>query len=458
MAEELKTTQQQTTLRDFLNVVFKRKALILGMIGAVTVLVLLLNAGKPIIYESSSRILVRRGEQMDVLSGSVRYLGWAEEVASQIQVILSDEVFERAAVIFEDSVKANGLPENWRFNPASVRADVLGESNAFVIKYVSVNPDVCQLGCEVMTVAFREHYRERKQPPELTDFFASQIADVEDEIEHWQEKRTNFLNEEQFYGAAQTAGALKNKMDRLEAELLTLDREISSQTLRLESLREHSQLSGAELEERLAFSASQGELYQAGLVQNIKFKLQTLQLEKEELENKFTDKHPEVIAVNEQIATLRKDLEQQVKNAYEAAQDHMAQLKAGRREVVKELDAAEAEWDAIPNRDRRLTEFDNTITRLKDKLSLMLDQQSQAEIASASRAEWEVTILSHAGRPIAKRTRDYVRMALGPMLALVVGLGVAFFLESLDHSLKNMAEVEEYLNTRVLATISEFRK
>jgi len=49
-------------------------------------------------------------------------------------------------------------------------------------------------------------------------------------------------------------------------------------------------------------------------------------------------------------------------------------------------------------------------------------------------------------------------MALGPMLAAVVALGVAFFMESLDHSLKNMAEVEEYLDTKVLATISEFRK
>jgi capsular polysaccharide biosynthesis protein len=49
-------------------------------------------------------------------------------------------------------------------------------------------------------------------------------------------------------------------------------------------------------------------------------------------------------------------------------------------------------------------------------------------------------------------------MALGPMLALVVAMGVAFFLESLDHSLKNIAEVEEFLDTQVLATISEFKK
>jgi uncharacterized protein involved in exopolysaccharide biosynthesis len=309
-----------------------------------------------------------------------------------------------------------------------------------------------------MTVAFREHYKERKQPPELTDFFASQIADVESELEYWQGKRTEFLNKEQFYGAKQTADATKNKMDELESRLLDIDQDISSTTLRAQTLQSYAQMSGEELQERLAVSAAQSELYQSGMVQTIKYKLQGLALQKEELEEKFTDKHPEVIAVNDQIAELRRDLVRQVRNAYEATNNGLRQLRARRAEVEKELAKARREWDAIPDRDRKLTELDDTIQALQDKLKMLLGKQSETEIVSASRPEWEVSILSHAGPPSAKRTRDYVRMALGPMLALVVGLGVAFFLESLDHSLKNMAEVEEYLDTRVLATISEFRK
>ncbi|MND04096.1 hypothetical protein D3C83_242210 [compost metagenome] len=36
-----------------------------------------------------------------------------------------------------------------------------------------------------------------------------------------------------------------------------------------------------------------------------------------------------------------------------------------------------------------------------------------------------------------------------------MGLGVAFFLESMDHSVKTQAEVEEYLSLPVLATIAD---
>jgi uncharacterized protein involved in exopolysaccharide biosynthesis len=452
------STRSETTLRDFLNVLFKWKYLVLSMIAAVTVLVFLLNATKPLIYESASRILVRRGEQSDGLTGSIRYLGWAEEVSSQIQVILSDDVFRRAGEMFADSVQSQGMDPSLRFNAASVRADVVGESNAFVISYVSGNKDVCQLGCEVMTLAFQDYYKERKQPPELTDFFAAQIADVREELESWQTRRNQFLNKEKFYGATQTAGALKSKMDRLDAELLDLDREISVQQLRVENLRRASKLSGAELEEELAFSTSQGELYQTGLVQQIKFKLQNLRLEKEDLEQKFTDQHPDVKAVNLQIEGLLADLERQVENAFRVAQDHLTQLEVQRKEVVQNLTQAKVEWDQIPDRDRQLTDIDNTIASLQTKLDMLLSKQAESEIAVASRTEWEVDILSHAGPPFTRRTRDYVRMALGPMLALVVAMGVAFFLESLDHSLKNIAEVEEFLDTQVLATISEFKK
>jgi capsular polysaccharide biosynthesis protein len=48
-----------------------------------------------------------------------------------------------------------------------------------------------------------------------------------------------------------------------------------------------------------------------------------------------------------------------------------------------------------------------------------------------------------------------VRLALGPILSVIIGLGLAFFLESMDHSVKSRAEAEEYLDAPVLATISE---
>jgi hypothetical protein len=51
-----------------------------------------------------------------------------------------------------------------------------------------------------------------------------------------------------------------------------------------------------------------------------------------------------------------------------------------------------------------------------------------------------------------------VRMALGPILSLIVGLGLAFFWDSLDRSLKSVREAEEYLSLPVLAVVAEKRR
>jgi succinoglycan biosynthesis transport protein ExoP len=451
-------TGQQTTLRDFLNVVFRRKFLVLTIVGFVTVTVFYLNTRKPLIYESSSRILVRRGEQSDALSGSIRYLGWAEEVSSQIQVILSEDVFNAASQLFADSVAAKGLPAKWKFQPGSVRADVVGESNAFMISYVNVNPDVCRLGCEVMTLAFQNYYRKRKTPPALSDFFAQQISDARAELEEWHQKRNDFLNREQFYGASETSRVLMSKMDALEGKLLEMDQKLRGQRMRVETLKVLSSRSGEELEKELAFSASPEGVLTSAIVQNIKFQLLNLRMKQEDLLQKYTERHPDVIALNQQIQDLHEDLKRQMENAYRMEEKNLAELVTNRAPVAQELLETRTEWEAIPDRDRQLTEIDDHIKRVEKELELLLGKQSDVAIAKAGRTDWEVTILSHAGRPIARRTRDYVRMAVGPMLALVVALGIAFFMESLDHSLKNMAEVEEYLDTKVLATISEFRR
>jgi capsular polysaccharide biosynthesis protein len=111
--------------------------------------------------------------------------------------------------------------------------------------------------------------------------------------------------------------------------------------------------------------------------------------------------------------------------------------------------------DVLPDKDHELDKYDTIISNLKNKYELLLKKQSETDIAIAGRTKWDVTVLSHASAPYSKKTKDYVRLALGPLLSIIVGLGLAFFLETLDHSVKNMSEAEEYLELPVLATISE---
>jgi uncharacterized protein involved in exopolysaccharide biosynthesis len=190
-------------------------------------------------------------------------------------------------------------------------------------------------------------------------------------------------------------------------------------------------------------------------VQNIKFSLQQLNMKKEELTQKYTDKHPDVISINAQIAELQDDLKEEVQNAYRVEKGSLEEAQARRNNVLKELTAAKQELATVPDHERELAEIDTKIDGLETNEKYLVQQQSAAQITAAGSPEEDVTILARASAPYSKKTRDYVRLALGPLLSIIVGLGIAFFLESMDHSVKSRAEAEEYLKVPVLATVAD---
>lgn len=448
--------RQETTLRDFLNVIFRRKWVILSVVVLATFAVVYLSARKPSFWESTSRILVERGERQDVFTGHVRYLTWEEEVSSQIEVILSENVYAGARELFADSLGARGLTEDWQFVPGHVRADVVGESNVFTISYIDLNPQIARLGCETMTISFRDYCVRQKAPPELEDFFVNQLDDVRSDLEHWQNKRNEFMNREKFFGTVEENRYLLSQIGAMETELVGLESDISVQIARVKDLGDLSRKSGEELESALAMRMSQ-QFIQMSIVQNIKMRLQAIRIERDELLQRFTDKHPEVMAVDDQIANLHLSLKHEIITAHQIESQELQAFYAKKKAVAGELAQVRARLDELPDKDRELNRYNTTIEDLRNKYELLLAKQSETDISIAGRSKWDVTILSYASPPYSKKTSDYVRMALGPMLAIVVGLGLAFFLESLDHSVKNMSEAEEHLEMPVLATISEVR-
>lgn len=447
-------TRRETSVRDFLDVVFRRKWVIVGMVLATTLLAIGIDSRRPDMWESTSRVLVKRGRQQSVLTTQVYILPWAEDVASVVQLILSEDVFSRARTAFADSIKTGRYPKDWAFNPGSVHSGVIGESNVFTISYADPRPAICRLGCNVVTGAFRDFYRESNSPPPVSDYFVHQLNDTRASLAQAREERNRFMNEKKFYGADETSRFLLNKIGALETSLTGLDGDVSSQKLRADNLGSLAEKSGPELEKQLAFSVSQHVLQNA-VVQNIKFNLQQLNMKKEDLTQKYTDKHPDVIAVNAQIAELQDDLKEEVQNAYKVEKVTLEALEAKRSSVLEDLNAARQELASVPDRERALAGIDAKIASLETNEKYLVQQQSAAEITAAGSPEEDVTILASASAPYSKKTRDYVRLALGPLLSVIVGLGIAFFLESMDHSVKSRAEAEEYLKVPVLATISD---
>ena len=85
--------------------------------------------------------------------------------------------------------------------------------------------------------------------------------------------------------------------------------------------------------------------------------------------------------------------------------------------MVKNL---ETESENIPEKAVELERIDSTLDRLERNYADLVKQHMNARISIASNPEWTVTILTPATPPYQRKTRDYVRMALGSVFSLIL--------------------------------------
>lgn len=444
-------------MRDFLNVVFRWKYLILAVVLLTTSLIVFLKESKPVTYVSGSRVLVQRGKRSTVYIPDPRYLAWAEEMSSQLEVVLSEAVFSGARKIFADSLAARGLQGTRTFNTGAVRADVVGESNVIAISYEGLEPLECEFGCAAVTQAYLTYYEKETAPPPVDDFFNSEIDNALGELTQWRQQKSEFLQREDWTGAEGEGDGVMYKLSRIEASVADVASDLSAQQARVDKLKIFVNLPADELDQRLSATTTDSPV-QSQALGAIRFELQRLKTKREELLTRYTERHPDVMSVDNQIADLKKQLKQEVQNAYELAVSEYDELSAKYRTLMNETARIQAEIASLPDKEKQLARIESNITAYEDKYQLLLTKQHEAQIAVATSSEFKVAVLTPPGKATARRTSDYARLAVGPFLSLIVGLGLAFFFESMDHTVKNAAEVEQYLGTTVLATVSEARQ
>jgi uncharacterized protein involved in exopolysaccharide biosynthesis len=133
-------------------------------------------------------------------------------------------------------------------------------------------------------------------------------------------------------------------------------------------------------------------------------------------------------------------------------------LRAEEQSLVEALRESEAKLFSIVENEGRYQQMTLDLSALEESYKQLRSTEIQTKITRATSPDWRVTLLMPASRAVARNTKDYVRMALAPVFSIVVGLGLVFFLESLDHSIKTPGDVEEALGVPVLASLWEMKR
>ncbi|CAN5523015.1 exopolysaccharide regulatory tyrosine autokinase VpsO [soil metagenome] len=167
------------------------------------------------------------------------------------------------------------------------------------------------------------------------------------------------------------------------------------------------------------------------------------------------ENHPKVKALRATKEVYVRQLEQQVASVRDALQRNLNTAQTTRDELKKRLTNINEAQLAQKNLSANYVLAKNAYIKeksLRDGVRLRAQTQTM-EMAMPRQAISVKQVAEPAAS--AARPRVALNMALGALVGLVLGIGLAFFIEYLDTSVKTMDDVENLLGVPVLAIIPQ---
>jgi polysaccharide chain length determinant protein (PEP-CTERM system associated) len=335
------------------------------------------------------------------------------------------------------------------------------------------DPRTAQNVCTAITSMFiAENIRLRQQHSEdTTEFLAQQLADAKTRLDDQDEKVRAFKS--------RYLGSLPDQEQTNLNILMGLTSQLDAATQALSRAQQDKSFAQSNLNQALdAWQAAQNGHNPQTYEQQLTF----LQTQLAELQTRYTDSYPDVVRTKNDIAALKKKIadqgetasdtppaEKEPKSALEPEGiqrlrgqihflDQMVTEKTKEQEEVKrQIKEYQGRVQSSPSVEQEYTELTRgyqTALESYNELQKNRDQAAMATNLERRQESEQFTVLDPANLPDAPSFPKRPLFALGGFGGgLALGLGLAFFLEMQDTSIRNERDVEVLLRLPVIAVV-----
>lgn len=437
----------RATAREFLAVLFRRRWIILGLFAAVVVVVAYLGFGTTESFISSGQVLVRRGEELSAMQ-PLRQVpnDWEIEIGSEVETARSWPVVKAAQRIV-DASRAGRLT----LDPDRVNVQVSGRTNVLQIAYTDRDPRVAERACDALLRAYVD-YRQGSQLGYPARFFDNELAKASAQMEHWSALRRAFTE--------------RTGIVDLETERSNLI------TVRAGMVERRSGILGdlaqAETADRLVRQMSKDPTMEApnllqsstndAAIEMVKQQIvgQTTRIAR--LRETFRDDSPEVTNAQRTLDTLRTLLDREMAARYAATHSRVGIHRANLDAIDRDLAQIGARLERLGDLASESAEIDRQITVWRERYKELAKSSDQARVNTNTVRRISVILLNPASPARVQNKHDYVRLGLAPAFSLVVGVGLAFFMDGVDLTVHTAGQAEEEVRLPVLAAVTERRR
>ena len=472
--------QKQIDFSKLVQILLKRKWLVLiCIIGAILPIIYYNKVSLPV-FEAGTKIVCEetRGSLSNLDSSPAR-LG-NTFVENQIQEIQSWSLANEVVKVLPDSILNSILLPEERpidFNKFEFFASIIQKNttpnaipNSDVIK-ISVQAHDANAACSIAnTIAnvlekrnldsrLGDIHNVRKTIEEQLEYFKKRVEESEKFLKEFKEKnKITYLDQESqeiFSRITQAEiehNRVKTGMEAAKKRLTFIQNKLAQERKDLvPSITETTNPRAQRLKETLI---------------DLEVQYTTLKVQN------YSDNHPQMTKLKSQIEETKSNLrEESIKIAKgEYITDPLSQIQRNLEEISSlevEIYTYEAQEKAlyrviddynrnlksVPEKELELGRLQRDKTVADNIYTMLLQQREEAKITEAEKFG-NIRIIDPARipkKPI--KPRKMLNIIIGFILGCSIGIGLSFFIESIDKSIKSIEEVEEYLNLPVLSTI-----
>jgi len=450
-------------LREYWEIIVKKRTLI-AVVFLVTVLgVTVYSFVATPIYEAFTTVMVREsGTSMQSMLFDGMGGGGRNTAQNYIQIMKSrnilDEVIERVG---SEELTSRTLAKIITIQPVQ-------GSDVLQISMQSPNPALAQDVVNTLTDVFINWNRRYQQEDRRTArvFIEAQLESVEEELKIAEERLRSYKEDEGVLAPSQETIAMIERMAKLETSLTEVT--VSKEEVAERIIRVRANLS--QEDETLVSSTTIAENRFIG---EFKSRLADLEIKLASAKERYTDRHPTVVALQAEIADVTSKLAAEVERVIGTETrtlnpihrelygtlinlevEAMA-LNSREAALLSLIEEYEIELGFVPARELELARLMRDAKVMEELYILLRTRYEEAKITEAMQTA-DVQVIDDALLPESPvKPRKMLNIAIGMVLGVFLGVGLAFLLEFMDNTLKTKDDVERLLGVPVLGQIPD---
>lgn len=456
---------QDSSLREYVRVLIKRKWMVLAVIAGIFMAVAVASLRQTPIYEAVGQIVVNKADSnLITFKDSMPVVDYYDQsdLDTEVRILQSDlmalQVIRQlnldkrpefgghsdpnqpnlvADPLQSDSSRTSSLLSRFR---GSLRVSLIPNTRVMEIHYSSTDPQLAASVVNTLASTYVEQNFKTKfeSTMQASDWLSKQLVDLQMKVETSQEKLVRYQREHEILGTDEKNNIITSKLDELNKEMTMAesDRMQKEAVYRQTQTNDPVAVAAAIIAETSTAGAS------SVLLDKLREQQTGLKIQEAELSTQFGPSYPKVQQINNQL----KEIDVQLQRETNKAVDHLKQqyLAALQRETM-----LRGAFDKQKQEANKLNESAIEYSILKRDLDSnrtlyegLLEKLKEAGVTAGLRSN-NFRIINVARVPSSPSEPNIPRnLAFALVLGIISGVGLAFLLENMDNTVRTPEQAQ----------------